>query len=93
MIPVRSDCHNFVIIILFLIHQRKDGKVTRKLKQVREQNMSLKKTRTDVVRQGVLLEVAYLSVSTNHFILPLTAKSHLDSLESHFQKVRKDNRK
>lgn len=55
--------------------------------------MSLKKTRTDGVRQGVLLGVAYLSVSTNHFILPLTAKSHLDSLESHFQKVRKDNRK
>lgn len=55
--------------------------------------MSLKKTRTDGVRQGVLLGVAYLSVSTNHFILPLSAKSHLDSLESHFQKVRKDNRK
>lgn len=55
--------------------------------------MLLKKTRTDGVRQGVLLGVANLSGSNNHFMLPLTAESHLESFESHFQKVRKDNRK
>lgn len=55
--------------------------------------MSLKKNRIDGARQGELLGAANLSVSNNHFILPLIVESHLESLESHFQKVRKDKRK